>query len=906
MNENFDELRKMFKNSKWTKVIIIIAAVVILAVAADRIYLRILELEEIGGLSSIYIKNMIWKIGIGAVTGIIAFGAVLIQNIFIKRNLKKYFIKNDKVPGKFYNWLPAAASGIIFAVTVNSSMYLNAMKYFNGNNFGIADPLFSNDVGYYLFSRPFLMNVVNYFQGLVIFLIVYAVVYYVVGMLMVFANLKLEDFKYQPMMIHLLSTTALFLAVRFPIYKFKAESILFGNFVESTGAGYVDVNIWLNYYRIIPYVLVAIVLAAIFFLIKKKYKLTIISIGVFPAAFLITVIVALAFQWLAVDPNEKDKESEYLIHNIAMTREAYDLEDIREMDIDNAETLTPDMLLGNTETIENIRVLDYESAIRTNTQIQSNTLFYTFIDGDIVNYNLDGIERPVFISARELATSQLNDDSYINKTYRFTHGYGVVINPLNYTNSQGQIEFILSGLDHESEYSNLKVTRPELYYSELNYGYVVVDASSDGDIEINYDGNQETRYSGEGGINLNWLNRILYAAKYGDINLITSTYAKDATLLPNRQIVERAQMGVPFLKIDGDPYILLTNEGKLAWVLDAYTTADSYPYSQMKDGLNYIRNSVKVVIDAYDGKATYYIIDDEDPVIKTYDAIYPGIFSHDPLPEFVQEHMKYPESLFELQTEMLKTYHLDTDDVDVFYSGQDFWDIAKYPADKSAGSTVDIDSYYVTLKLPGVAEETELVLIRPFTPKSDERHNMVAWLNVRNSVENYGELILYKYPKNTNLLGPNQIEVKINQIDEISKNMTLWGQSGSDVYKGSMLVIPIENSVLYVEPIYIEAAGTASIPEVRQIVTGYQIGDQFIYGIGSNVQEALVNMFDSLDYEPPEIEPTEPVVPGEPGEPGDGTGIDDEQLDEIKDKVDELKQYIEELEELINSILDGE
>lgn len=903
MFENFDEIRKMLKNSKWTKIILIIAGVVILAVAADRIYLRILELEEIGGLSSIYIKNMLWKIGIGAATGLIAFGAVLIQNIFIKRNLKKYFIKNDKVPGKFYNWIPALATGIIFAVTANSNMYLNAMKYFNGNNFGIVDPLFSNDVGYYLFSRPFLMNLVNYFQGLVIFLIIYAVVYYIAGMFMAFANLRLGDFKYQPIMIHLLSTTALFLAVRFPIYKFKAESILFGNVVDSTGAGYVDVNIWLKYYRIIPYVLVAIVVTAIFFLIKKKYKLTIISLGIFPAAFLITAVIALAVQGLVVDPNEKDKESEYLIHNIAMTREAYDLVDIREMDIDNTETLTPAMVEGNTETIENIRVLDYQSAIRTNTQIQSNTLFYTFIDGDIVNYNLDGVERPVFISARELAPNQLPDDSYINKTYRFTHGYGVVINPLNDTNSQGQIEFILSGLDHESEFSNLKVTRPELYYSELNYNHVVVDANSSEDIEINYDGNMETRYAGEGGIKLNWLNRILYAAKYGDVNLITSSYAKDATLLPNRQIVERAQLGVPFLTIDEDPYILLTDEGQLVWVLDAYTTADSFPYAQFNDGLNYIRNSVKVVIDAYDGKATYYVIDKEDPVIKTYDAIYPGILSHEPLPDFVQEHMKYPENLFELQTEMLKKYHLDTDDVDVFYSQQDLWDIAKYPADKSAGSTVDIDSYYVTLKLPGVADETELVLIRPFTPQSEQRHNMVAWLNVRNSIENYGELILYKYPKNTNLLGPNQIEVKINQIDSISKNMTLWGQSGSDVYKGSLLVIPIENSVLYVEPIYIEAAGTASIPEVRQIVTGYQIGDQFIYGIGSNVQEALVNMFDSLDYEPPVTEPTEP---GEPVEPGDGTGVEQEQLDEIKEKVDELKQYIEELEELINSILGGE
>lgn len=899
MNESLEMLKELFKKRGKFKWLLIIAAIVLVIIAADRIYLRILELEEIGGLSSIYIKNMIWKIGIGTAAGVLAVAAVLIQNIFIKGTLKKYYLKNDQVPAKFYNWLPALATGLVFGITANSSMYLNAMKFFNAENFGKADPLFSNDVGYYVFSRPFLMNLVNYFQGLLIFLFVYTIAYYIIGMLSTTGTVRVQSFRYPPMLVHLLSTAALFLAVRFPIYKFKAESILFGNVVDSTGAGFVDVNVWLKYYRVIPYVLVVIVVLAVIFLFRKKYKMAGIAIAVFPAAFIITAVVALAVQGLVVNPNEKDKESEYLEYNIAMTREAYDLEGITEIEISGTEVLTPQMLTDNAGTIENIRVLDYQSAIRTNTQIQSNTLFYTFIDGDIVNYNLNGTERPVFISARELAPDQLPDNSYINRTYRYTHGYGIVMNPMNETNSQGQIEFILSGLDHESKYENLMVTRPELYYSELNYGYVVVDANSDSNIEINYDGKQETKYIGEGGIKLNFLNRLLYAAKYGDFNLITSSYAKGATLLPNRQIVERAQLGVPFLTIDSDPYILLTDEGKLVWVVDAYTTTDEFPYSQRTEGLNYIRNSVKIIIDAYDGKATYYIIDEEDPLINAYDAIYPGIFTREDLPGFVKEHMKYPENLFELQTEMLKKYHLTADDVDVFYSQQDLWDIAKYPADGNAGSLVDIDSYYVTIKLPNVSEEPELVLIRPFTPKSTQRHNMVAWLNVRNSFENYGELILYKYPKNVNLLGPNQIEVKINQIDSVSKNMTLWGQSGSDVYKGSLLVIPIENSVLYVEPIYIEASGTASIPEVRQIITGYQVGDQFIYGIGSNVSEALVNMFDSVDYTPPgQVE--------DPTDPGTTPILDKEQLDELNQKIEDLRSNLQELEDLINSLLDGE
>lgn len=891
MNENWEILRKIFNSKKRIWIFAVLVALIIGAIAANNIYLKILELEEIGGLSSIYVKNMIWKIAIGFAAGALAFAGTLIQNTFIRRNVKKIYVRRGMAPGRFFNWIPAIIAGLIFGFGANSSMYLNAMKYFNSFEFNLLDPLFSNDTGYYIFTRPFLMNLVNYFQGLVVFLFFYMIIYYAFILFSINKTVSMEDFKYRPIMTHGLSMIALFLAVRFPAYRFKAESILFGKVVESTGAGFVDVNVWLKYYRIIPFVLVVIVVAAMFFLFRKKYKPAVFSLLVFPAAFIATAIIALAVQGLVVEPNEKDKEAEYLAYNMQMTRYAYGLDKIQEINIENVEVLTPDMLEENKETIEDIRTMDYKSAIRTNTQIQSNTLFYTFVDGDIVNYEIGGRQRPIFISARELAPNQLPDNSYINRIYRYTHGYGIVINPINKTNEQGQIEFIMSGLDHISDYANLQVQRPEIYYGELTDRYAVVDANSPEDMEINKDGNEETRYEGKGGIKLSLVNRLLYAAKLGDLKMLTSTYAKDATLLINRQVVERVQMGVPFLEVDPDPYILLTEEGGLVWVLDAYTTADNFPYSQDSGRLNYIRNSVKIVIDAYDGKVEYHIIDEEDPVINAYDSIYPGIFKRGQLPEIVKDHMKYPEALFELQTEMLKKYHLQPEEVDKFYSQQDLWDIAKYPAEQNSGATRDIDSYYVSVSLPSVSNEAELILMRPFTPKSDQRHNMVAWLNVRNSLENYGELILYNYPKDINMLGPNQIEVKINQIDSISKNMTLWGQGGSDVYKGSLLVIPIGNSVLYIEPIYIEAAGTASIPEVRQVITGYQIGDQFVYGIGDDVEQALADMFDLTGEETDE----------EPGE--DGGVIDMGTLEELKKKVDELQEYADELKEFIESLM---
>lgn len=878
------------KNKKIIRPIIIIFAVIIILLFTNKLYLKIFELNEIGNLSSIYIKNLIWKGLTALITGLITFALILLQNKFIKRNLKSFLRLHGEEQTKFYNWIPAIAVGLIyFASSFNNNTYLNALKFFNSQNFNITAPIFNNDVGYYIFTRPMLYDIYSFLGGFSILLLIYTILYYGIDMFIKFQSVNSGDFKYPPILSHLIVTVAFFIGVRILGFKLKAESILYDSVVGNTGANYVDANIWLKYYKIMPYVLIAVVGLAIVFLLRKKLKKAIITVAIYPILFVIIGIVAVVIQNIVVLPNEKDLESPYLIYNILMTRHAYNLDKIDAIQLENTE-LSKDMIINSKQTVESIRVLDYESAIRTNIQTQSNTLFYTFIDGDILDYNLDGEKRPVFISAREINPNSLPDDSYINRVYKYTHGYGVVMNPLNATNEQGQIETILGGLDFNSDYASLKVKRPQIYYGELTKDYVVVDANKTD--ELDYDGYTETRYNGLGGIKLTTLNRFLFAIKYGDLNLLTSSYAKNATILLNRQIIDRAQKGVPFLYIDKDPYIVLTDEGKLVWVLDGYTTTNQYPCSQMYGGINYIRNSVKVLVDAYDGKVQYYIIDDSDPLIKAYDAMYPGIFNKGELPAYITRHMKYPEFLFEMQTNLLKKYHLDKSEVSAFYSQQDLWDIAKYPADGNSGAIKDIDSYYVSIKLPKIGTGVELGITRPFTPASDERHNMVSWLIARNEYEHYGQLILYQYPKNTNILGPYQVEVKINQIDQISKDMTLWGQSGSDVYKGSLLVVPIENSILYVEPIYIKAAGSSAIPEMREIVTGFQFKEQFIYGIGNNVKEAIDNMFSKVGIAPsPDGDITIPE-----------SNTNDELLNQLKNMYEKLQEQLDELNDLINSL----
>lgn len=856
------------------------------------IYMEIIQLDEIGNLSSIFYKNLIYKVIFSVIGFIVIFMAVAITNIFVKRNIAQYLKENNLDSRKLPNISIAAVIALIGAFVTRNFLYQKALNFLNATTFGKQETIFGKDIGYYIFERPFLLSVYDFISALWLFIIVYAAAYYVLVFLSMFNNITLQDLKVKSIIRHNLINIAVFFIIKATSYKFIKEGILYKSVVNVEGASYVDVNVWLKYFSIAPFLIIAIVAVSLIFIWKGRLKTASYTIGIFPAVWIIVAVTASIVQSFVVKPNEFNYESQYLKHNIQKTREAYDLEKIKNYQFPNMEELTPEIINRNIETKNNIRIVDYESTLVSDIQLQSNTNFYTFYNGDIINYAINEKQIPVFITAREIDKNALPDKTYLNKTYRYTHGYGVVINPINKLTSAGQVDFILSGLRLKSVDPDLKITQPEIYYGELTKDYVIVNAR--GIKEIDYDGKNETTYNGKGGIELNLLNRLMFSLKYSDFNMLISGYAADSTLLLNREIVRRAQMAVPFLTVDNDPYIVLTDDGKLKWVLDAYTTSSDYPYSQNYGNINYIRNSVKIIIDAYDGKVEYYIIDKNDPVIQTYNRIYPGIFKDEPLPEAIAKHMKYPELLFKIQTEMLKKYHISPEDVSTFYGKQDLWDIAKYPADKNSTSLSDIEPYYNMIKLPGgVGDENELVLMRPFTPSGELKHNMVSWLAVRNSYDNYGEMILFNFPKNTNIFGPNQVEVKINQIDKVSKDMTLWGQSGSDVYKGNLLVIPIENSVLYVEPIYIRAAGTSSIPEVREIVVGYQKGDEFIYGIGNNLDDALNNLFAGIGKAP-----VTPSKPDDTAEEKDNQKI----INDILTKYDELKKQLDELGNLINEL----
>lgn len=940
MEEVYDyykEKEKMQKSHKGGKgkitALIVFALIVVAAIIGSSIYMELIQLKELNpnaDYTTVFTKNILYKTVFFIISFVCITLFVFITNKMIRRNLKKYFTSNNLEQRKLINAPVALVIGILGAFLTKEFFFNKALLFLNSANFGIKDPQFGQDIGYYMFQRPFYMSLFNFISNLWLFLVFYTAAYYLIVLMSALnGTLSAKDLKDKTILRHNLINVAVFFILKTVSFKFQRESLLFTNFTSKdiTGTGYVDTNIWIKYYTIAPVILLVIVLLAGFFMWKGKLKKSAFVIATFPVLFILLTFASTIIQKAIVGPNEIEFEDKYLKNNMTETRAAFGLDKIQPYDFSKIDELTPEIINNNRNTVDNIRVVDYTPTLNSNKQLQSNTNFYTFHNGDILNYTVNGKEIPVLISAREINSNYLSNQNFVNKTFKYTHGYGVVANPINKLTAQGQVDFLISGLKMDTvDKVNLKVTEPRIYYGQLTNNYVIVNPKSSGKLsEIDYDGTSVSYFDERGDkydkIKMNLLNRVLFALKYADTNLlVSSNISSDSKILLNRNVVERAQKGIPFLKVDTDPALNITADGKLVWVLDAYSVSDNYPYSQyyytqsddsdLKElnGINYIRNSVKVTVDAYDGTVKYYVIDKEDPIIKAYQSVYPGLFAKEAFPADLASHIRYPETLFKLQTEVLKKYHLDPkkeENISTFYTGQDEWNIAKYPDTKNEGGARDIDAYYNMVKLPGdIGKNEELILMRPFTP-SGEKHNMVSWLAVRNDMDNYGKMILFNFPKNTNILGPDQFEVNINQISEISEDMTLWGQGGSRVFKGSLLVIPIENSILYVEPIYIQANSASSIPQVKRVVVGYQQGADFKHGIGDNLDSAINNLFGG-NGKPADGKP----ATNNQGQQGNTTvpstdasqSVDKQKLDELQQKLDQLMKQSQEINDLLKTL----
>jgi hypothetical protein len=533
----------------------------------------------------------------------------------------------------------------------------------------------------------------------------------------------------------------------------------------------------------------------------------IVGLGVYPALL----------QRFRVTPNELAAERPFIAHNIRMTRKAYGLDRIEEREFPADESLDARALARNEATIKNIRLWDYRPLLRTFAQLQEIRTYYKFVDVDNDRYEVGGEYRQLMLSPRELSYQHLQSRIWINEHLTFTHGYGVVVGPVNRITPEGLPEFLVKDIPPVSSGGFPAITRPEIYYGEVSNEYALVRTRSQ---ELDYpsgDQNVYANYRGQGGVALSsWLRKLAFAARFGEIKIVLSNdLTADSRIMIYRTVTERVREIAPFFHFDRDPYLVITAEGRLLWLLDGYTTTDRYPYSDPVRGIgNYIRNSVKVTIDAYTGAVLFYLADDTDPIVRVYAAAFPGLLK--PLaemPEDVRRHIRYPEDFFAIQARKYATYHME--DPQVFYNKEDLWAV---PRRTIEGREREMEPYFTIMRLPGERKE-EFILLTLFNPS--RRDNMISWLAARSDPPHYGRLLVYNFPKQKLVSGPRQIDARIDQDPVISQQLSLWNQRGSQVIRGSLLAIPIEQSLIYVQPLYLAASEQGALPELRRVIVAY-------------------------------------------------------------------------------------
>ncbi|MGF6757160.1 UPF0182 family protein [Paraburkholderia sp. GAS42] len=731
----------------------------------------------------------------------------------------------------------AVLLGLLIAVGEISNWDM-ALRFLHQVPFGERDPVFGQDIGFYLFSLPAWIALKNWLlQLLFCSAIVAGVVYAVRG------DIVLE----QPPRGLSPAAAAHGSALLGLLFLLKGWSwwldrflLLYGDNGVVVGAGYTDVHVQLPVLWMLVGVAAASAVVLWANLRRRGYRLpAALAILVFGSSFVFGLIYPALFQRFYVKPSELQLEAPYIGHNIALTRQAYGLAKIEVKPFAAGQGLNLASLQANRATIDNIRLWDVQPLMDTYAQLQEIRTYYKFLSVDIDRYRLDAGYRQVMLSARELEPAMLspNAQTWVNLHLLFTHGNGVVMSPVTEKSTEGLPSLYLQDIPPVTR-GGPAIREPRLYFGESGQGYVIVKGSvPDFDYPKGKD-NVYSTYSGRDGVAIgSTVQRSLFAWQFDDPNILLTGYITDESrILLHRNIQDRVHTIAPFLSLDHDPYIVASN-GRLFWMQDAYTTSQWFPYAQpaIGDGANYIRNAVKVVVDAYNGTVDFYVSDPDDPILRTYQRIFPGLFKPlEAMPQDLQQHIRYPEDLFLIQAQLYRAYHMDAPEV--FYNREDLWQFPRELAGIDSGnSPTPMTPYYMIMRLPG-EPRAEFVLMLPMVPS--QRENMIAWLAARCDPPGYGKLVVYTFPKDKLVYGPFQIEARIQQNTEISQQISLWNQMGSRVIRGHLVVVPIEDSILYVSPLYLRAA-SGQLPELKRVIAAY--GDRVV--MEETLGEALAALF---------------------------------------------------------------
>lgn len=845
INKKTNETKKKVNKTRRIVVLfVLLFFVVITGISLRAEYLNYLEIGET------YISVLIQKIQnkyivLGTVF-VTTYIFIYVLNKFIIKGLKKFFDEEKKempkLPNKSLSLVVALLSG-----TIASSMLADKLAIFNNAGvFGIEDPIFRMDIGYYMFTLPFIQTVLMFCIGFFIVTLIYIALYFVIALNSYFDGVDGETLK-KNTFVKLELFVVILLAIAFCTYIFvNAQNILTGNMVqigdENTtslvGAGKSDVTVKLWGYRILSFVIAVSVIRLLSYVKKGNFKQGIISVLLVPTYLLILFVVLIGFQAINVGRNELDSEKDYIAFNIDNTKKAYNI-DINQQNIDNYTTITSEQVENNQDVINNIPLITEDVTLTTVAEHQENSVYYNYENTFLALYKINGSKELVYITPREILTD--NTISYNNKSLKYTHGYSAVVSSATDTDETGYAKYILSDLTSQDI---LNIKQPRIYFGLETNSLIKTNTSfgKEYDYPITASKYEENTYNGKAGLNLGFLDRLVLAINQKDFRLALSTdITKDTKIVLNRNVIERAKKILPDVLYDENPYLVITDEGKLVWVLDGYTRSCNYPYSQIstidikgyKERLNYIRNSVKVLIDAYDGTTTFYITDKSDPIIMTYRNMYPDLFTEKELPNDIKEHLVYPKFLYNIQANMVNIYHDISEDT--LYRADDIWQITtKANSANSKVTGVQMQPYYTMLKTID-SDKPELGLV--ITYNKLEKQNITSYLV--GTVENgKSELALYKFNSESNVVGILQLNNQIEQDERISKELETINTSGTKLIK-DMIIVPINKSLLYVEPVYQVMLNESEIPVLRKVI----VASGNTVAIGDTLDSALKNLF---------------------------------------------------------------
>lgn len=815
------------------------------------------------GFTSVYTRILLTKVCLWWLGAAVAFGATAC-GFMLAHRLSKPMLLSDYQWGSWslslatarklvyaLGWTAAAVVGLIGG-SASVMLWHRALLFLNRVPFNSVDPIFKKDIGFYVFVYPLLVSVHSILQALAWVALAAAAVYYLAWGAFSVRSLTMVP---RRAFSHLSKNVGIIFLLTAAGYFLDRYALLYSTEGAGFGASYADVHARLP--ACVIMVVVSLGVALVFFAVSSpaRVRLMLGSLGVWAGCLILAQgLYPRLLQGVRVTPNEFRLEEPYIVHTIAMTRAAYGLDAVREVHYAVDEDLSYSEILADRSTISNVRLWDWRPLRDTYRQIQGIRSYYDFNDVDVDRYRLARGPTQVLLSVRELRRDKLPPEAqtWVNVRLQYTHGYGLCLSPVNEFTAEGLPALMVKDIPPVGP-PELEIKQPRIYYGQSTADYVFVNSATE---EFDYpmgDENVRRSYEGGGGVAVDtFWRKLVFALQFRDLKiLLTGDLVAGSRVMFRRLVRERIVRVAPYLMLDRDAYAVV-HEGRIYWVQDAYTRTGFYPYSEPTrgGGLNYIRNSVKVVMDAYEGDMTFYVADEDDPLVQAYAKMFPGVYRPmSEMPEVLRLHIRYPIDLFNIQAEKYCVFHMR--DPQVFYNREDPWDVA---LEKYHGQKQRVESYYIIMRLPERGEAEFLVML-PFTPKA--KHNMIAWLAGRCDGEHYGKLVAFMFPKGKLVGGPLQVEDRIDQDPEISQQLTLWGQAGSSVIRGNLLVIPIAGGILYVEPLYIRAEG-GGLPQLKRVITAY--GKRV--AMAPTLSESLQSLFGERALRPAEEFALEPPPVG--------------------------------------------